>query len=109
MNEKIISQICLECFSEVPRKIERCTVGQANYVYIVECAKSKYIFRCSTQKGAYDKTIYWLRKLESIEIAVPKVIKNGNFEKYEYLILSYFCLLYINIYPIKLYFTIKHK
>ena len=90
MNEKIISQICLKCFAEEPEEIERCAVGQANYVYIVEGTESKYVFRCSTQADAYDKTIYWLRKLESIEIPVPKVIKYGRFEEFEYLILNYF-------------------
>lgn len=89
MNEQIISQICLECFSETPGVIERCTVGQGNYVYIIECAGTKYVFRCSTECNAYSNTIFWLEKLSSIEIPVPKVIGKGNFKEYEYLILSY--------------------
>ncbi len=90
MNEKMISQLCMQCFSEVPQSIERCTVGQGNYVYIVECSGTKYIFRCSPEHNAYDDSIYWLERLASIEIPVPKVIAKGKFGEYEYLILSYF-------------------
>lgn len=89
MNEQIISQICLECFSETPGVIERCAVGQGNYVYIAECNGAKYVVRCSSEKGAYDNSIYWLEKLSSIEIPVPKVIAKGKYGKYEYLILAY--------------------
>lgn len=89
MNEQIISQICLEHFSERLSAIERCAVGQGNYVYMIECAGTKYVFRCSAECNAYSNTIYWLEKLSSIEIPVPKVIGKGKVEEYEYLILSY--------------------
>lgn len=85
----MISQICLEWFSERPKSIQRCAVGQGNYVYIVECGEAKYVFRCSEEHNAYDNTVYWLDKLSSIEIPVPKVIGKGKFKEYEYLILSY--------------------
>ena len=90
MNEKIISQLCMECLFESPRSIERCTVGQGNYVYIVECENTKYVVRCSLEHNAYKDTIYWLEKLSAIEIPIPKVIAKGKFKEYEYLILSYF-------------------
>ena len=90
MNEKIVSQLCIECFSESPKSIERCTVGQGNYVYIVECENTKYVVRCSLEHNAYKDTIYWLEKLSAIDIPIPKVIAKGKFEEYEYLILSYF-------------------
>lgn len=69
--------------------IERCGVGQGNYVYIVEYLHMKYIVRCSLECNAYENTVYWLEKLSSIEIPVPKIIEKGKFEEYEYLILSY--------------------
>lgn len=90
MDEKIISQICLVYLFQKPSAIERCTVGQGNYVYIVECAGVKYVFRCSKENNAYDNTIYWLEKLLSINIPVPRVIRKGKFAEYEFLILSYF-------------------
>ncbi len=89
MDEKIISRLCLECFSKFPMSIERCGVGQGNFVFIVEYPHTKYIVRCSLECNAYENTVYWLKKLSSIEIPVPKIIEKGKFEKYEYLILSY--------------------
>lgn len=90
MNEEIISQICLVCLAEEPHAIERCAVGQGNYVYIVECAWDKYVVRCSEEQGAYEDTVYWLRQLEATGIPVPKVLGTGKLEGFEYLILSYF-------------------
>lgn len=90
MNEEHILQICEDVFGEKPDAIERCAVGQGNYVYIVECAKTKYVFRCSEEKHAYKDTIYWLEKLSTINIPVPRVIAKGCLKGYEYLILSYF-------------------
>ena len=89
MNEKVISKLWIKCFGEDPHAIERCAVGHGNYVYIVESAEGKYIVRCSETCNAYDDTVYWLEKLSSIEIPVPRVIARGRFEEYEYLILTY--------------------
>lgn len=90
MNEQMIFKLCLECLSETPQSIERCAVGQGNYVYIVECMEEKYVVRCSAECDAYKASIHWLKKLAAIDIPVPKVIAVGMFEEYEYLILSYF-------------------
>jgi len=88
--EQQISYIFLEELKECPKKVERCTVGQGNYVYIVECSSDKYVFRCSEEKNAYKDTLYWLERLADIDIPVPRVIAKGAFEKYEYIILTYF-------------------
>ena len=90
MNENTISQLCMQCLSEIPQSIERCAVGQGNYVFIVECSEKKYVVRCSSERNAYDSTVYWLEQLASIEIPVPKIISRGRFGEFEYLILSYF-------------------
>lgn len=89
MNEKIISKLCLDYFAEEPQKVERCAVGQGNYVYIVECNGAKYVVRCSAENCAYDTSIFWLEKLALIGVPVPKVIAKGKYDEYEYLILSY--------------------
>lgn len=90
MNEQMISQLCIECLSESPQSIERCAVGQGNYVFIVECSEMKYVVRCSSECGAYNDTVYWLEQLASLEIPVPKIIARGKFGEFEYLILTYF-------------------
>ena len=50
MNEKMVSKLCLEYFAEEPQTVERCAVGQGNYVYIVECNGTKYVVRCSPER-----------------------------------------------------------
>lgn len=89
MNEKMISKLCLDYFAEEPQKLERCAVGQGNYVYVVECNGAKYVVRCSAENCAYDTSIFWLEKLALIGVPVPKVIAKGKYGEYEYLILSY--------------------
>ncbi len=90
MNDEKIAKLCLKSLTEQPKEIERCAVGQGNYVYIVELADRKVVVRCSEEQGAYKDTIYWLEKLETIDIPVPRVLGKGTFEGYEYLILTYF-------------------
>ncbi len=84
-----IEKLCIKYFSESPRSIERCAVGQGNFVYIVKYPAAKYVVRCSLEQNAYENTIYNLERLAAIGIPVPKVIANGKFENFEYLILSY--------------------
>ena len=90
MEEEKIAKLCVKCLAEQPKNIIRCTVGHGNYVYIVELADRKVVVRCSEETGAYKDTIYWLEKLETIDIPVPRVLGKGIFEGYEYLILTYF-------------------
>lgn len=89
MNDNLISQLCVECFSTEPSTLKRFSVGTGNYVYRVECAGTKYVIRCTPEANAYDHTIHWLSKLKELRIPVPEVIAHGRFEKYDYLILSY--------------------
>ena len=89
MNEKIIFRLCLEYFGKTPQTAERCGMGQGNYVYIIEYPDRKYVVRCSRENHAYENTVYWLERLSSLDLPVPKVIAKGRFEEYEYMILSY--------------------
>ena len=89
MDEKVISQLCVQCLSEAPCSIERCAVGQGNYVFVVECSETKYVVRCSGECGAYDSTAFWLKRLAEIGVPVPGIIARGRFGGLEYLILTY--------------------
>lgn len=89
MDETIIAQICLACFSQQTGGITRCTTGQGNYVYLLETGGEKYIVRCSREEGAYTQTVYWLEKLAAAGISVPRVIRQGTLRGYAYLVLSY--------------------
>ncbi len=70
-------------------QIERCSVGTANYVFVVFTAAEKFILRCSKEENAYKATVYWLSKLSACEIPIPAVISKGTYRDYSYLILSY--------------------
>lgn len=70
-------------------QIERCSVGIANYVFIVSSSTEKYILRCSKDKDAYKDTVYWLNKLSECDISIPIVLSEGKYKDYSYLILSY--------------------
>lgn len=70
-------------------QIERCSVGIANYVFIVSTATEKFILRCSKDEDAYKDTVYWLNKLSVCEISIPIVVSKGKYGEYSYLILSY--------------------
>lgn len=89
MNDQCILELCRKTLGETPAVIERCGVGQGNYVYLAECCGQKSIIRCSEVKDAYQDTVRWLEKLSAVGVPVPKVIARGRFQAYEYLILSY--------------------
>ena len=70
-------------------QIERCSVGIANYVFIVSTVTEKFILRCSKDEDAYKDTVYWLNKLSVCKIPIPIVLSEGKYQDYSYLILSY--------------------
>lgn len=88
MNEEMAGRLCLKLFSQKPQAVARCGVGTGNYVYIVELGEDKLVFRCS-QGSSYEDTVHWLNRLSAIGVPVPRVLGNGNFEGYEYLVLPY--------------------
>lgn len=90
MNEEIINRLCIDCLDEQPKSMFRCAVGQGNYVYIAELSERKVVVRCSEEADAYIDTIYWLERLETIDIPVPRVLGKGTYDGYEYVILTYF-------------------
>ncbi len=90
MNEEKVTELCGACLGECPKTITRCAVGHGNYVYIVELSDRKVVVRCSEEAEAYKDTIYWLERLVTLDIPVPRVLGKGTFEEYDYLILTYF-------------------
>lgn len=80
-------------FEKITKKsvvqIERCSIGIANYVFMVSTAIEKFILRCSKDEQAYKETVYWLNKLSVCEIPIPIVLSEGKYKDYSYLILSY--------------------
>ncbi len=89
VNDSIISRLCVSIFGKVPDSINRCAVGQGNYVSVVETDGEKYVFRLSKETGAYHETIHWLTRLSQVSVPVPEIIASGRIDGWEYLILSY--------------------
>ena len=89
MNNQEIANIFLTNLKQKPQGIKRCAVGIGNEVYIVECEKENYIFRCSEEENAYAETIHWLTRLSELDIPIPKILSHGTYENYQYLILNY--------------------
>ena len=67
--DELIIYICQATFHDEPAMIKRCSVGLANYVFIVEIKGSKYTVRLSTEKHAYNDTVRLLGKLMEMGIA----------------------------------------
>lgn len=89
MEERIVIEIIKNHIKKAVVKIERCGIGQGNYVFIVSCDNDKYVLRCSEEVDAYKDTIYWLKRLKEINIPVSQVIASGKYESYEYMIAQY--------------------
>ncbi|MBD5527413.1 MAG: phosphotransferase [Lachnospiraceae bacterium] len=89
MNDKDAIKIFENSTKKSVVQIERCSVGIANYVFIVSTASEKYILRCSKDEDAYKDTVYWLKKLSVCDISIPIVLSEGKYKDYSYLILSY--------------------
>lgn len=70
-------------------QIQRCSVGMANYVFLVSTAREKFILRCSKERNAYHDTVFLLNQLSVCDIPIPDVLSEGSYEEYSYLILSY--------------------
>ena len=89
MNGDVIFELFETHLQRIPQNVQRCAVGIANQVYIVECGNEKYIFRCSEEQNAYVDTIHWLTKLAVLDIPIPKVLFHGTYGTYSYLGLNY--------------------
>lgn len=89
MNDLIVKEICFSNFNKYPDEIKRFEIGYGNYVYKICFDENKFVLRINADKDSYINTIYWLEKMESFELQVPKVIHKGINDEFSYLILSY--------------------
>lgn len=87
--DKIAANICKKIFHDLPDKINRCMVGQGNYVFVIRYATEKYVIRINNADNHYDNTIYWLKTLNEINVPVPEIIDCGKYDVYNYIILTY--------------------
>lgn len=89
IDDNFISRLCIDKLFAKPDSIERCSVGIGNYVFTVCCGAAKYTVRCSKETKAYSDTVFLLEKLHAIDVPVPGVINCGQYDGFEYIILSF--------------------
>lgn len=89
MNESIINEICHKHFKKYPDKIKLFEMGYGNYVYKINFNENSFIMRTSFGTEAYKDMIYWLNKLMPLNLPIPKILSNGIYGNFSYLILSY--------------------
>jgi aminoglycoside phosphotransferase (APT) family kinase protein len=70
-------------FNIIPTEIRRFTNGYCHSVYYIKKNNDEFVLRITNEenKKYYDGSIKWLSELLGIGIPVPKIIKNGQFEK----------------------------
>ena len=77
MNSLIVNKISFKVFNKYPDKIKEFEIGYGNYVYRILFGNDKFVIRISLEQNAYKDTIYWLDKLNDLELPVHKVIAIG--------------------------------
>lgn len=90
--ETVIQEILTENNIEIPNRIERCSIGHGNYVFILDYIQNKKIIRINDEGNLYseyDNYKYWVSKLKAIDIPVPNIISIGKYKSYNYIILDY--------------------
>lgn len=89
MNESIVNEICLKSFNEYPSRIKFFEIGYGNYVYKICFGEETFVLRINNDKHAYKDTIYWLNRLQPLNLPIPAIIDNGKYNEFSYLVLSY--------------------
>ena len=91
MNEKIVKSIWKDHFGVHPKSIERFHTGLAHYVYRIDDEGKKFTLRIAhpDNRSLLASSIYWLDKLENLDIPIPKILVQGLGEEVPYLILEY--------------------
>ena len=90
--EKVVQEILTDNNIEIPNRIERCSIGHGNYVFMLEYNQNKKIIRMNDEGNLYaeyENFKYWVSKLKDIDIPVPNIISIGKYKNYNYIILDY--------------------
>jgi aminoglycoside phosphotransferase (APT) family kinase protein len=72
-----------------PHVVKRFTNGYCHSVYYVETEKEKYVLRVSGSEWHYRGSLKWLPLLNSIGVAVPQILRNGQYGEVFYTLITY--------------------
>lgn len=90
--EKVVQEILTENNIENPNRIERCSIGHGNYVFMLDYIQDKKIIRMNDEGNLYaeyENFKYWVSKLKDIDVPVPNMVNIGKYKNYNYIILDY--------------------
>lgn len=90
--EKVVQEILTENNIENPNRIERCSIGHGNYVFMLDYIQDKKIIRMNDEGNLYaeyENFKYWVSKLKDIDVPVPNIVNIGKYKNYNYIILDY--------------------
>ena len=73
MTDNIVNEICLREFKVLPDSIHRNMTGIAGYVYTIEISNKKYVIKASETKELIIGSTYWINKLDSLDLPIPKI------------------------------------
>ena len=82
----IIKEIC-DKHKITITNIQRLTVGQGNYVFLIISDKDRFVIRLS--QNSYEESIRLLNLITSVGVNVPKTIYSGQYNNYNYMICSF--------------------
>ena len=90
--ENIVQEILIDNNIKIPNKIERCSIGHGNYVFMLDYIQDKKIIRMNDEGNLYseyENFKYWVSKLKDIDVPVPNIVSIGKYKNYNYIILDY--------------------
>ena len=82
----IIKEIC-DKHKITITNIQRLTVGQGNYVFLIISDKDRFVIRLS--QNCYEESIRLLNLITSVGVTVPQTLHSGHYGEYYYMICSY--------------------
>lgn len=86
MNNEIVTKICQKHKIQ-PIEIKRFSTGYGNYVFYAKSNDNEYVIRCNNKP--YCNTIKSLKKLNSVDIPISKLLFKGRYKRVHYMICSY--------------------
>ena len=82
----IIKEICDKHKIKISN-IQRLTVGQGNYVFLIISDKDRFVIRLS--QNSYEESIRLLNLITSVGVNVPETLYSGQYNNYNYMICSF--------------------
>jgi len=75
--------------SIMPGEITRFPTGFCHSVYYINSKAGEFVLRVTESKWHYDGSVKWLTELARLDIPIPKILRNGQYEDVYYTLITY--------------------